>query len=149
MTGAEMWYSFCREKGISPDTRHDEWKFCGGGEIGDSLAHLVLDGTKTATASSMIAYVNEGEEAPCAGCYSVVLYDDDSAACVIRDTRVSVVPFDEVSAEHAFKEGEDDRSLAKWREVHREFFAPDYAAAGKPFDEHGECVLEEFEVVYR
>lgn len=149
MTGGEMWLAFCRENGVSPDTRHDEWKFCGGGEIGDTLARLVLDGIKTATASSLIAYENEGETVPPDGCYSVVLFDDDSAACVIRDTKVSVVPFDEVSAEHAYKEGEDDRSLRKWREVHREFFAPDYAAAGKEFDEHGECVLEEFEVVYK
>ena len=27
-------------------------------------------------------------------------------------------------------------------------FAPDYQAADLPFDESGECVLEEFEVVY-
>ncbi len=44
--------------------------------------------------------------------------------------------------------GEDDRSLNKWREVHRRCFAPDYQAAGLEFDETGDCVLEEFEVVY-
>lgn len=46
------------------------------------------------------------------------------------------------------KRGEDDRSLEKWREVHRRAFAPDYRAAGMEFDENGDCVLEEFEVVY-
>ena len=70
------------------------------------------------------------------------------AACIIRDTKVSIVPFNQVSAEHACKEAEDDRSLDKWREVHRRAFAPDYEAADLYFDETGDCVLEEFEVVY-
>ena len=149
MTGGEMWRIFCRENGISAETPHDEWKFCGGGEVGDMLARLVLDGIKTATASAMIAYQTEDESVPKVDSYSIVLFDDDRAACVIRDTKVSVVPFDEVSAEHAYKEGEDDRSLEKWREVHRKAFEHDYAAAGLRFDEHGDCVLEEFEVVYK
>ena len=63
--------------------------------------------------------------------------------------KVSVVPFNQVSADHAFKEGEDNRSLKKWREVHRKAFTPDYKAVGQDFDEKGDCVLEEFEVVYR
>ena len=78
----------------------------------------------------------------------VFFFDNEEAACVIRDTKASVVPFDQVNAEHAYKEGEDDCSLEKRREVHRRAFAPDYQAAGLPFDESGEYVLEEFEVVY-
>lgn len=148
MTGEEMWRAYCREANLDPDTRHDIWKFCGGGPFADELAELTLEGTKTATASAKIAYDSQGESIPERSCYSVVLYDDDRAACVIRDTKVSVVPFNRVSPEHAFKEGEGDRSLAYWRSVHRRFFAPDYEAVGLPFDEAGACVLEEFEVVF-
>lgn len=78
-----------------------------------------------------------------------MIYGSFAAACIIRDTKVSVVPFNQVSAYHAFKEGEDNRSLKKWREVHRRAFTPDYKAVGLDFDEKGDCVLEEFEVVYR
>ena len=39
---------------------------------------------------------------------------DEPAACVIRDTKVSVVPFHQVSPEHAYKEGEGDRSLGTY-----------------------------------
>ena len=120
-----------------------------GGEVGDRLARLVLDGTKTATASAYIAYENENEPIPKVGDYSVVLFDSGEAACVIMTNKVSLVPFDEVSERHAYLEGEGDRSLAYWREVHEEFFIPDYLAAGKPFDKHGLCVLEEFEIVYK
>ena len=33
-----------------------------------------------------------------------------------------MVPFDEVDEEHAYLEGEGDRSLEYWREVHERFF---------------------------
>ena len=149
MTGEKMWQEFCHKTNTDSNTRHDIWKFCDGGIFADELAHLVLSGTKTATASAKIAFDMSGDELPDVGTYSVILFDNDEAACVIRDVKVSVVPFLQVSAEHAYKEGEDDRSLEKWKEVHRRAFTPDYRAAGMEFDENGDCVLEEFEVVYR
>lgn len=149
MTEQEMWKTFCAQSCIDPGTPHEAWAFCGGGPFADELAALVLAGVKTATASPLIAYETEGAPLPCAGGYSVILYDDGQAAAVIRDTRVSLVPFDEVSAEHAYREGEGERTLAQWREIHRRAFTPDYHAAGREFDEHGLCVLEEFELVYR
>lgn len=148
MTEKEMWSIFCSENHIATDTPYEAWAFCGGGPFADALAALVLEGTKTATASALIAYETEGDPVPEPGCYSVILYDDGTAAGVIRDTKVSLVPFNEVSEEHAYKEGEGDRNLAYWKEVHKRFFTPDYAAAGLEFDEKGICVLEEFELVY-
>lgn len=149
MTGEQMWQEFCCATNTDVQTRHDIWKFCSGGVFADELANLVLAGAKTATSGAKLAYEIAGEVLPSAGTYSVILFDNDEAACIIRDTKVSIVPFDEVSAEHADREGEGDHSLEKWREVHRRAFAPDYQAAGLCFDEHGDCVLEEFEVVYR
>lgn len=144
-----MWQAYCRTADIEENTRHDTWKFCGGGVFADELARLVLAGVKTATASTKLAYETAGETLPEVGTYSVILFDNEEAACIIRDTKVSVVPFNRVSVEHAYKEGEDGRSLEKWREVHRRAFTPDYTAVGRSFDENGDCVLEEFTVVYR
>ena len=62
---------------------------------------------------------------------------------------VSLVAYNQVSAEHAYLEGEGDRSLSYWRRVHREAFTPDYQEAGKEFDENGLIVLEQFQVVYK
>lgn len=149
MTGLEMWQVFCQKNNIDENTPHDEWKFCGGGPIANELAHLVLEGVKTATASAKIAFEYENESLPQVGCYSVILFDNEDAACIIQDVKVSIVPFHQVSEEHAYKEGEDDRSLEKWREVHRKAFTPDYQLAGLDFDECGDCVLEEFVVVYK
>ena len=118
MTGEKMWQDYCLSTNTDINTKHDTWKFCGGGEFADQLANLVLSGTKTATASTRISYETEGEELPRVGAYSVILFDNNVAACIIKNVKVSIVPFNQVSAEHAFKEGEDDRSLEKWREVH-------------------------------
>ena len=68
--------------------------------------------------------------------------------CVIRTTRVYTVPFDRVSAGHAFKEGEGERSLAYWRRVHEDFFRNELARAGLEFSPSMPVVCEEFEVVY-
>lgn len=148
MTGEMMGQAYCRATNTDCNQRHDIWKFCGGGVFADELANLVLAGVKTATASAKIAYETENEALPEVGTYSVILFDNEEAACIIRDTKVSIVPFHLVSAEHAYKEGEDDRSLNKWREVHRRCFAPDYQAAGLDFDKIGDCVPEKFEVVH-
>ena len=147
MTAEQMWRAFCESSGVPEQTPYSAWAFCGGGAIGDELARLVLAGTKTATASAWISFETEDEPLPKVGEYSVILLSNGEAAGVICDTKVSLVPFDEVSGEHAWKEGEGDRSLAYWKKVHREAFTPDYEAAGKPFDEHGLCVLEEFELL--
>lgn len=147
MNAGQLWEEYRKENPQAD--RYEAWAFCGGGAVGDQLAALVLEGTKTATASALIAYQLEKEPLPEVGCYSVILLDNKEAVCIIRDTKVSQVPFDEVSERHAYLEGEGDRSLAYWRSVHEEFFSPDYEAAGLPFDRKGICVLEEFEVVFR
>lgn len=61
---------------------------------------------------------------------------------------MSLVPFNQVSADYAFKEGEGDRSLAWWRKAHRDFFAPYFKECGLTFTADSKIALEEFEVVY-
>ena len=48
MTGEKMWQDYCLSTNTDINTKHDTWKFCGGGEFADQLANLVLSGTKTA-----------------------------------------------------------------------------------------------------
>ena len=142
-----MWKQFSEENHM--DAHYDAWAFCGGGEVGDRLAGLVMKGIKTATASAYISYQTENEDIPKAGSYSVILLDNNEAVCIIQTTDVSLVPFNQVSAEHAYLEGEGDRDLAYWRRVHKTAFTPDYQEAGKEFDENGLVVLERFQIVHR
>ena len=143
MNAAEMWERFCEKSGIKAD--YDDWAF---GGAPDALAELVLNGIKTATASAYPLYEQEQEPLPKAGDYSVILNTQGEAVCIIRTTKVYVVPFREVSADHAFREGEDDRSLESWRKVHRDFFTREMNDEGLSFDEDMPVVCEEFMRVY-
>lgn len=144
MNAQELWNEY---KQINPSIGDDidAWQF---GAQPDLLAKLVLDGTKTATASAYELYAVDNDQLPEVGSYDVVLDSKDQAVCIIQIKKVSVVPFDEVSAEHAFKEGEGDKSLAYWRAVHKDFFKPYYDEFGLSFSGKSPIVLEEFEVVY-
>ena len=143
MNAAEMWERFCEKSGIKAD--YDDWAF---GGAPDALAELVLNGIKTATASAYPLYEQEQEPLPKAGDYSVILNTKGEAVCIIRTTKVYVVPFREVSADHAFREGEDDRSLESWRKVHRDFFTREMNDEGLSFVEDMPVVCEEFMRVY-
>lgn len=139
MNAEEMWRRFGREDDF------DSWSF---GDDADRLAQLVLEGKKTATSSAFPLYEREGEPLPRVGQYSVVLDSSQTAVCIIKTTGVYVAPFDEVCADHAFREGEGDLSLDYWRKVHRAFFSEEMNAAGLEFTEKMKVVCEEFEKVF-
>jgi uncharacterized protein YhfF len=60
-----------------------------------------------------------------------------------------VTKFNNVSENHAFKEGEGDRSLEYWRAVHESFLKKELASVHRTFNENTKVVCEEFEVVYK
>lgn len=138
MTAEEMW----RLSGL--DGNYDAWAF---GDAPNKLAELVRKGIKTATCSAYVFYEIEGEEMPKAGDYSVVLDADGNAVCIIKTTKVYLTTFDQVSQDHAFKEGEGDRSLEYWKCVHKEFFTEELKTIGRKFNEKMKLVCEEFETV--
>lgn len=120
MTAEELWQTYQKiNPGIGDE--FDAWAF---GVQPDLLAKLVLEGTKTATASAYDLYSLDQEPLPQVGTYDVVLGGQGQAVCIIQITKVEVLPFNQVSAEHAYKEGEGDRSLDWWRQAHQDFFQP-------------------------
>ena len=148
MRAEELWKTYCEKEKIDIDTPYEAWRF---GDAPDKLADLVLKGIKTATASGYDLYFMEGEEEqlPQPGDYNVILDAKDEAVCVIQTTKTTVVPFDEVSEEHAYKEGEGDRSLAYWRAVHEEFFTKEFEETKNEFNGQTRILCEEFQVVYK
>ena len=144
VTAEQMWAEFASGRGLD-DTPYEAWAY--GGDA-DALARLTLAGKKTATSSALPLYRLEGAPLPEAGDYSVILDSRNQAVCVIRTTKVYTVPFDQVSAEQAYREGEGDRSLDYWRRVHEDFFRRELAEAGQTFSPEMPVVCEEFEVVY-
>ncbi len=144
MNAQELWNKY---KKINPSIGDDidAWQF---GLEADLLAQLVLEGTKTATASAYDLYAVDNDPLPEVGSYDVVLDSKDQAVCIIQIKKVSLVPFKEVSEKHVFKEGEGDKSLDYWRDAHEAFFKPYFEECGLTFTPESLIVLEEFEVVY-
>ncbi|AEG44901.1 ASCH domain-containing protein [Isoptericola variabilis] len=124
------------------------WSFGDSPELADELLQLVLDGTKTATAELVSEFERAGEPVPAKGDLSIVLDGAGDPRLLIRTTRVDVVPFAEVTAEHAHLEGEDDRTLETWREGHERYWRRQLEAVGDEFDPSMPVVCERFEVLY-
>lgn len=143
MNAEQMWELFSQKEKLEAD--YEAWAF---GDDADTLAGLVLQGIKTATASAYPLYELEGEKLPKSGEYSVILNSQEEAVCIICTANVFVVPFCEVGDRQAWKEGEGDRSLSYWRSVHERFFREELAEAGLTFDESMKVVCEEFIRVY-
>lgn len=140
-----MWRAFTAARGLPENTPYEAWAF--GGDP-DRLAKLTLEGVKTATSSAYPLYALEKEPLPEPGEYSVILNSRDEAVCVILTEAVEVVPYREVEADHARREGEGDLSLSYWRAVHERFFQTETAAASLVFDEDMPVVCERFRRVW-
>lgn len=95
----------------------DSFRFGDTAELADELAALVLAGKKTATCWAAV----EGQKTE-AGRRWIVERSDGHPLAVIETLEVTQRRFDEVDAAFAYDEGEDDRSLAAWRDAHREYF---------------------------
>ena len=147
-----MWKAYLASVGEDADTtrkRYTSWHFTDTEAGADELAELVLAGRKTATTSLFCAYGRDGSPVPDTGDYSIVTDWRGVARCVIRTTAVGVMPFKDVTAEFARKEGEGDLSLEHWRDVHRRSLARECESMGIEFDPGMLVICEEFEVVYR
>ena len=139
MTSEELW----NRSGLTGT--YEAWSF---GEAPDKLADLVLQGIKTATCSAYDLYLINNEPLPREGDYSIILNSNEEAVCIIKTLKVYVTAFNQVSDEHAYKEGEGDRSLEYWRKVHVKFLTNELASVHKSFNENTKVVCEEFEVMY-
>ena len=91
-------------------------------EMADELLALVLAGAKTATCGVLADYGPGGEAMPVVGRRDVVLDSKGRRAAVIETLEIELRRFGEVDERFARDEGEGDRTLAWWREAHRNYF---------------------------
>lgn len=128
---------------------YTSWYFCDNEESANNLASLVKQGIKRGTASLHYLYKIDNEPVPKVGDYSIITNFDGKAECIIRNKKVTILPFKNVDEELAYIEGEGDKSLKYWRDVHLSFFTRELNSQGLEFNEDMEVVFEEFEVVYK
>lgn len=91
--------------------------FGDGPALADELLALVIAGLKTATCST-----EDEPNTSTPGERWVVLDGRGEPRCVIETTEITYRRFNEVDAAFAYEEGEGDRSLAYWRNAHRNYF---------------------------
>ncbi|MEL7060403.1 MAG: ASCH domain-containing protein [Acidobacteriota bacterium] len=148
---AAMWREVLALFGEAPETTRrplDAWHFSDNRADADALVELVLAGRKRATAPSQPFFLLSGTPQPEPGHLSVVTDGSGIARCVLRTTRVDVVPYHAVDAEFAAVEGEGDGSLAYWRSVHWPYYERELAPYGVAPRSDLPIVCERFEVVY-
>lgn len=141
-----MWEDFQREVSNAPDT-YEVWAFGDSKDMADELADLVATGVKTATSSNYLLY-EENEPLPYVGLHSVILDGDEQAVAIVENIAVEIVPFNEVTKEHAFLEGEGSRTLKYWRDEHEAFFKKEMIGTNQTFHQELPVVCERFKVVY-
>jgi uncharacterized protein YhfF len=117
-------------------------------ELKQALLSLVLDGKKRASTSLVKESELEGWPEPELGHYSIVLDGDDKPVVVIRTVSIRRCRFTDVDEEHAYWEGEDDRTLESYIREHTKYYKRRGAALGFEFTPDMEVLLERFELVY-
>lgn len=87
--------------------------------LGDELATLVLAGLKRATCWA----ASEGTKQSEVGKPWVMLSGSGRPLAILQTTELTERRFNEVDTAFAYDEGEGDRSLAFWRQAHRDYFS--------------------------
>lgn len=117
--------------------------------LADELGNLVLSGVKSATCSAVWNYEAESEPIPQVGMLWLVLNGHKEPMCVVETVEVTFRKYNEVDADFARAEGEDDLTLESWRAGHKRFFTRTLAPIGKEFTEDMPLVCERFRVIYK
>lgn len=143
---SDFW-EWCRENVPDlPPAVPGAWAFGATPEHADELLALVLEGTKTGTASPLWDYEQAMESVPTVGELSIVLDGKGVPRALVETTSVDVIPFDQMSEEHARAEGEGDRTLAAWRGIHERFWR-EHSENPRGFEPDMPVVCERFRVV--
>lgn len=124
----------------------DRWHFADTEQTANQLLKLVLAGKKTATSSSLRGYEKDNAPLPQAGDSSIITFWDGTPGCVVKTTRVRVIPYNEMTYDIVRLEGEDD-TLESWQKTHAAFWRAEGQRCGYAFSEDMPVVFEEFEVL--
>lgn len=149
MTEYEYWEKFLKSSGLDPESKYaGVFGFEARGFCGTERIAALLAGRKKAAFFPYSSYAIDNEVLPVSGEHYMILGANREPICVIRTSRVQVVPFDQVTMEMISNEGEDS-SLEEWREKTRENLEEEGEVVGFEFSPDIKLVYMEFELVYR
>jgi len=144
-----VWAACVAALGLPADARYFEaFRFGSTPDSADELAALVLDGTKTATSSSLRSWEAEGRRPPQGGDYSIVLDAGGAPVCVVQTVEAPVRPFESVDAQFAHDYGEGERTLDWWRREMWDYYLDECATHGWQPACDMPIIFERLRVVY-
>jgi uncharacterized protein YhfF len=128
--------------------KFDSFHFCLTENEANYCANLVKSGIKRATSSLEWCFTVGDEDYPEEGELDIVTNWNKEPQCIIEITSVEVRPFNKINEEFALEEGEGDKSIESWRNVHWDFFCKECRELGLKATESMPIVLQRFKVVH-
>ena len=92
--------------------------FCDNEKDANECADLVVKSIKRATATSLRYFEKHKEKSPKVEDLYIITDWSGNPQPLVKVKKVEVLQFQEITAEHAYIEGEGDKSLDYWRKVH-------------------------------
>ncbi len=143
----DFWEKVMNETGVTGDFAA-AWGFGDNPELIDELLGYILSGIKRTSTSLCIETELEGWPTPKVGEFNVILDGRDKPVAVIKTVSARKVKYRDVDADHAYWEGEGDRTLESYFREHDKYYARRGEALGFEFNGDMDVILERFELVY-
>jgi uncharacterized protein YhfF len=143
----DFWAKVKSETDITGDFV-DAWGFGDNPELVDELLGYVLEGIKRTSTSLVKETELEGWPMDKVGDNNIILDGQDNPAVVIKNVSVRRVKYRDVDADHAFWEGEGNRTLETYFMEHDKYYKRRGEALGFEFNKDMLVDLVRFELVY-
>lgn len=122
--------------------------FCDNEKDADDCAELVREGIKQATTHSLAWFDIHQESLPAVGDLAIVTDWRGNPKAIIKTTKVEIIRFNDITSEYAFIEGEGDKSLGYWKEVHWAYYTRELSEHNLEPILDMELVCEHFETIW-
>ncbi|MCF6360483.1 MAG: ASCH domain-containing protein [Cyclobacteriaceae bacterium] len=120
----EMWQEFISENSDFKSRQQPiPFYFCDNEYDANDCANLVIKKNKQATAASLWWYEKNNEKLPEIGDINIITDWNGKAKAIIETTKIEKVRYHEITPEFARMEGEGDKSLAYWKDVHWNYYS--------------------------
>jgi uncharacterized protein YhfF len=143
----DFWEKVKKEKNIE-ENFVDAWAFGDNPELKDELLGLILNGKKRTSTSLLKESEIEGYPRDEVGQYNIILDGRNKPAAVIKTVSVTPGKLHDVTEEHAYYEGEGDRSVETYLAEHIKYYKRIGEASGFEFNTDMDVEFVRFELVY-
>jgi uncharacterized protein YhfF len=143
----EFWEKVKKEKQLQGDFV-DAWAFGDNPELKDELLNLILEGKKRTSISLLKESEIEGYPPDEVGQYNIILDGRDKPVVVIKTVSVTNGKLEDITEEHAYLEGEGDRTRETYLTEHIKYYTRIGESLGFKFDTELDVEFVRFELVY-